>query len=395
MLTIKFKPHYVFFIVMCLFFLGLLTTDTLGTKGPYTLTTLATLFTIIFVSLLSKKQRKRLRSAVTNWTGILLLSFSMYMSIMVFAYIDTGALSIKESLINTLYMAGGLIIALITLLTIDNDNDTTRRILTFFLFLAAILVLYKVYSLRQYILSSSNKDFLVTNWALVSASIFPFVFYIKKTKHRALFFSLVVLSALIGNKRSVIITIIASLLFVFTYLSILKYKSLQPKHLLYLIGVSVIAFFCFQFYGDIYQNIIYRLENISSDGGSGRLDIWGDTLHFIRTSHLENKLFGGGAGFFSLEVKSGISSAHNDLLELIISYGFFGLLFYTLFTLRLAYLAIYHLRKKDELSFFAVSLFFTFIIMSNFSGVFIYYTYYQFIFIGLALLEINKFNYKT
>lgn len=128
--------------------------------------------------------------------------------------------------------------------------------------------------------------------------------------------------------------------FTLSFLVYLYYKfrgNNQNAFVNVLFGGIIISFFVYLFYilgtsGDNY--IFERFENIAEDEGSGRLDVWKETIHLISQSDLMGLLFGHGDNAV-LRDSTLFLSAHNDFLEILYDYGFFAFLvfFYIIFLL--------------------------------------------------------------
>ncbi len=98
-------------------------------------------------------------------------------------------------------------------------------------------------------------------------------------------------------------------------------QNLFVKCLFFLV---IIAFFSYLFYflGTYGDNYIFdRFENIGEDEGSGRFDVWAETIRLIFQSDFIGLLLGHGDNAVMNDSVLFLS-AHNDFLEIIYDYGF-------------------------------------------------------------------------
>ena len=139
-----------------------------------------------------------------------------------------------------------------------------------------------------------------------------------------------------------------------------------------------------------------RMDREALSEGSGRVDIYKDTVTLIENSTFADGIVGHGSN--AVEAKLGIS-AHNDWLEVLYDYGLGGLIIYALLHLSLIVKTrklIYN--KSIYASAFAVS-YMLFFVISLTSHLIIYPTYFIFLtaFWGMinGLTEVVKASSRT
>lgn len=352
--------------------------------------------TLIIIHSATSKQKQKLINPLLSGIGLIFNFFLLYAAIMLLAYSDTGPISVSltENLRYFAYSSGGALVTLTMIVSFKGSQKELNLIILFTLALS-VTALYQVYSSRETLLLDNPDEFVVSNWALVFTSLIPFVFLIRKTWLQALLISIIFIGIFMGSKRSAILTLGFIFLVLFIYTLIFKRDNLKGWKIwiLYLIATFFIIFF-YNNFSELYLSAYDRFLQLNVDGGSGRSNIWLETIEYLNKTNLEFFIFGGGAKFYSLSINSLYSSTHNDLLELLVSYGLFGLLFYFSLLVRLIYLVFYHIKKNTSFVYFSLSLLISFFIMSNISGVFIYYSYYVSFFIAFAILEIISKNNK-
>jgi len=103
-----------------------------------------------------------------------------------------------------------------------------------------------------------------------------------------------------------------------------------------------------------------RLENIATDKGSGRLDLWAFASDLMSESNLYHIIFGYGFGWYHQNWQhfgTGIESLHNDVMEVWLSLGLVGVICYLAFLGRIAFLSLSIAKSRPELREFALSVF--------------------------------------
>lgn len=98
-------------------------------------------------------------------------------------------------------------------------------------------------------------------------------------------------------------------------------------------------------------DILERFGELNSDGGSGRNYIWAKVLASFSSSDLIRKLFGHGINsvFQSVTIYGDVRiKAHNDFVETLYDYGYFGLLLLIVFVLILFKEWYYQFKEHTE-----------------------------------------------
>lgn len=158
----------------------------------------------------------------------------------------------------------------------------------------------------------------------------PILFLGHKKILRFVFLIVAIYICVLSMKRSALISV-SIIMVIYLYREVLVDK----KSRLYTIIILLFSLFVFSRYIDlsaIYDSInvtMERMDQISEDGGSGRLDM---ISKFIETDFYD-VCFVFGKGFMGYHDKyPGVLASHNDLVEIYYSYGTLGLvLFFTFF----------------------------------------------------------------
>lgn len=159
--------------------------------------------------------------------------------------------------------------------------------------------------------------------------LFPFILLLGKSKKEKIvnFLLLFVITFLSGKRTGVLAVFCAMIV----YMVIESWKN-PKKRIGVILRVFLFAILCvlLMVFIDYRYNmgLMTRLLSIASDGGSGRIGIYGSILENYGQADLMHKLWG--HGLFMTESLTGFL-AHNDFLEILFDYGIFALIFFVLF----------------------------------------------------------------
>ena len=121
-------------------------------------------------------------------------------------------------------------------------------------------------------------------------------------------------------------------------------------------------------------DVLGRFSELSSDGGSGRNIVWAKVLASFSNSDLKRKIFGHGINsvFQTVTIYSDVRiKAHNDFIETLHDYGYFGLFLLIAFIIMLFREWYYQFREHTEqLAIYSFSMIVT-IFFATFSYFFI------------------------
>lgn len=138
----------------------------------------------------------------------------------------------------------------------------------------------------------------------------------------------------LAGKRAGLLAL-GAMLVVYFFLEMRKMKS-PGKALKYIIIAAVLIFIMYQIvvYLDGYYNLRFldRMQNLGSDGGSGRDRIWGRVFNKLKTFDFLEVLAGRGKGSVRRDI--GIE-AHNDFLHILYENGLIAVSLYAGFYLSL------------------------------------------------------------
>ncbi len=238
-----------------------------------------------------------------------------------------------------------------------------------------MFLLYKISGVKVNDASVNSIYFIVL--------LLPFSLISKNKKIQYLGICLVVICALLSEKRTAFLMVLTSLLFFIVCMLFSRKMATRKK-----IGmcISIICLFLMTWF--IYNNAMQtleidtlgRLSSISEDGGSGRTDIWRVVKNGINEFSLKESIFG--TGFNGVFRKTSLrTSAHNDFLEIWYDYGLIGLLLYLRFVGMIFIRSCKMLKHNYQMGVASLVAFIMFLYMSMFSHLIIYPTYFAYILI--------------
>ena len=197
------------------------------------------------------------------------------------------------------------------------------------------LTILQFYINKASILLITGKDpeNIVNNMAYSFVFLIPFLFFLKNRKITSLIVASIIMIFIIqGAKRGAVVTGIASMSFFLFY----QFTNINKKHriksiVVTLMGIIVIVFLGIDFI-EKNQFLVQRMQSISEGNSSGRDIIYSNLFNaWSNSNNPITLLFGFGFGKTILLSGTG-TWAHNDWLELLINFGFLGVLVYlTLF----------------------------------------------------------------
>ena len=196
------------------------------------------------------------------------------------------------------------------------------QVYNIFYFALAAFTLYLMYSRLAYNQSNiyqSDAYFLLCAMPLVLLFDKGFAMYIKLLP--------LVVCLMMAAKRTGFIGM-AGAIFVYYLIDCIQKKNVDAflKTTLKIASVVVLFFVAYNFLEDkLGLTLLDRMETVTTDGGSGRDDIYAGVWQAIKDSHLMDILFGHGMN--GIQVVFGRKTgAHNDFLEIMYNYGIFAVI---------------------------------------------------------------------
>ena len=312
-------------------------------------------------------------------------SFLFFSVISTFINSSTHGHFLLSSLIDQSFFFGVLSVAY--LLTYNKLNMQSLSNL-----MMAALVVYNVLYIK-YRITDEALNASAINSIYYIVLLLPFAMCNKRIVIKALGISDIFLMAIISNKRTAFIMAVISIAVYFLLIIGENYENKGRKFiLLFLLTVAVIIFV---FFFDKIQkyfnfNTFDRLNQISEDNGSGRIEIYGAVLNSIKKFNLFEWMLGHGYNGVFLDSGLGVS-AHNDFLEVLFDYGIFGFVAYLFMVKNIFKTAVIAFKQKSEYFAPSVISIIMFIFMSSLSHLIIYPSYiaYLMVFWG-CMVNLNR-----
>lgn len=133
-----------------------------------------------------------------------------------------------------------------------------------------------------------------------------------------------------GKRTGLLALAVILSIYFFTIISKTNMNLIKRIGIFLVIVVAIIALYNLLLYVDAAydMNLFERMEELESDGGSGRDRIWSRTISSLKEFNVLELLTGKGKG--SVRENVGIQ-AHNDFLHVFHEHGIFSMLFYILY----------------------------------------------------------------
>lgn len=271
----------------------------------------------------------------------------------------------------------------------DYSEKLINILIKYIIPLLYILTVIIYFYFRRFSLETNVGAFEADNSVFFVLALLPFVFLLSK-RYKYIFLILAIAAAFYSFKRSAAlytaIIIVISLYFDFWYHKKISLFKTVIIPIILVIGLV---------YGLTYLNnstdgfLLSRFENISDDGGSGRIDIWKDTLNKFKASGIELQIAGHG---FNAVIKVSPFSAHNDFLEMLYDFGIIGLSLYILFIILMVFCILKYKNLDDRYYQAGIVMLTIFFIMSMVSHLWLYPSFYGYLvsFLGVVNGRIQR-----
>jgi len=259
-------------------------------------------------------------------------------------------------------------------------------IIIFFIF---VCLSYNYFINRTYIYSQLVDENFTSSAAYSVLYFTPIVLSINIKWIRALVIITTTIVLLLSFKRTGILAFFVAM---FLYLLIInknkidKYKNINV-FVYMVIGIILLGYIMHDFDSKF---VVERFEDLSTDGGSGRVYIYNKIINLIYNSDIISILFG--HGWDAVSRVNGMP-AHNDFLEIIYDFGFIVFIIYVSFVCKL-FKYTYKLYKLNNefIGPMVVSLV-IFVVNSMFSHILLYPEYmYPFALFWGGVCGINRHN---
>ncbi|MBN1186529.1 MAG: O-antigen ligase family protein [Bacteroidales bacterium] len=222
-----------------------------------------------------------------------------------------------------------------------------------------------------------TETMLGLNQSYYILSLLPFLMSLRKNSLKLFGILIVLIAMIMSNKRGGTVAFLGAL-GIFFIMIIVQSKSKFKNRLSgisFIIISGIILFIIFNYLSDRTNlSLAQRFQDIGTDRGSGRLDIWKDTYRIQMDSDFPGWIFG--HGYDAVSLSSVRKSAHNDFQEVLYDYGIIAFWIYLSIYFQLfKYCKRMYSQNYPLLAPFSAS-FIMFIVISSISHLVIYPTYF-------------------
>lgn len=254
-----------------------------------------------------------------------------------------------------------------------------------FTLISIFSIIIGIYIILNYDVRNMEGDwgFVNTNYYLLCA--LPIILLTKKGLIKNIAIIVACLTVLLSAKRTGILALLAIGVFLLIYnlknSTHFKLKALAAILLFVILSVS---------YDKITEllgvDFFSRFDSLAEDGGSGRNEIYKQWFDSITNAGFFKILFGSGYNSF-INVFGSEYSSHNDIMEILIDYGLFGLIFYMCVILRYIKICLYNIKHNSPYASACIAAICAFTFISLFGHCVIYPSYFMYILIFWTYIE--------
>ena len=313
-----------------------------------------------------------------NLSGIIVL-WGLYVVINCL-FVPNEAVGRFMTLMQSLYWVSSYFICqyLFTFDILDRKRD--RIILIVFYFIAGLSIYSMVTGGGHY---NENDVLVASNVVFFPILLLPWIASVRSLKSRWLAVGVLAIITFFSLKRSALIILFIGLVLLLFDRGAPMVKRSSSSKVLIIIIISVVAGFLLYSPASPLNDVKTRFENIESDGGNGRTDLYAVVYSMYSNLPFMNKALGAGYKRVQYELTGGALdsslSAHNDFLEVLYDYGFVGEVLYIVLLLSLLFRAIKFIRIRAWYGTASLLSFFVILILALFSNLIIYPTYIVFL----------------
>jgi len=262
-------------------------------------------------------------------------------------------------------------------------------------YLSIPVIAYFYFIVALYFNSFGAKNYQGINAAYYLLLLLPFILMMKNNILKLLGIATVTIALFMSTKRTGIIALAISLI-AYYILNVFSKENKRKSKLISIIAILLAgAAFTVLFIYISDQTggyLLNRFTTIEQDEGSGRTDIWINTINLQLDSNALGWLIG--HGYNSVANTFVGYSAHNDFLEVLYDYGIIGFSLYVAFYVQLIGIGKKMYRYNYRyLNSFAISCILLFV-LSLFSHLIIYPTYFIYLsfFWGMTIADFENIN---
>lgn len=235
-----------------------------------------------------------------------------------FAYIMIRIFASGGNVTNVLIASIWIPILLGASRTLSQKNETYKYIFSISAMFNIIFSFIYILILTNVLQSTANTAFKV-NFIYYSIVLLPFSIFSNRKILRITSIFLTLLSVFISIKLGAAIIVFS----IITICALFKGESKLKNGLIFFFVGIILVLIVVILENTINLSLVEKFLNIDESGGSGRYEIFYNSLSFFSNFSFSQKVFG--AGYDASFSLMGIN-CHNDFIETLFDYGIFGLL---------------------------------------------------------------------
>lgn len=207
-----------------------------------------------------------------------------------------------------------------------------------------IVGIYAFYYNQAFLLDAKMLDddagaVVTNNMSSIFLMIIPLLFYVKKDYIKIAILAVCVYYLLLGAKRGNILASVIPIFFLIWQVLRGAHRSIG-KYLLVILACAVLAIFAYN-WGSSNDYLMHRWEQTQEGNSSGRDVIYAHAWQlWSESDNIWNLLFGYGYDATLYQPIMQRMHAHCDWLEILVDYGFIGVIFYLVLFIRIYRFAI-------------------------------------------------------
>lgn len=213
----------------------------------------------------------------------------------------------------------------------ESNPDTKKYVKIAVVPLLLIAIYFILNNPLNFMMRDGEKG--VDNMIFYIVCLVPFIMLIDKDIYKGALLVICVVMAINSLKRNaMIMTALCLMIFIFSVLK--EQKRVRYRNMIIIAVLFILGFrYIIENMSLSIEQGLLRFEAIQDDGGSGRDFLWRDCINALSRNDIVDWIIGHGyAGTMKVAKHT---SAHNDLLTILIEQGLIGAVFYLVFIFRL------------------------------------------------------------
>ena len=249
------------------------------------------------------------------------------------------------------------------------SENIDKRILLLYVLTEILFIFRNIFSANVLAASMISGEFRTGQGiSVVLTLLLPLVCIVWKPRYISYYYIIAFLGIFISLRRTAMLAHLLCLPFIFTYIK----NTISKKMLFFIVGITIaVGVYIMINFGDILEARFMDIfeEDKNGNYGSGRSEWYSELYsYYINQSSIINYIFGFGIGAVAdIMTKHDhlFTNAHNDYLELLLTYGIFGIV---CFYLSLTKMAKHIINNNKQYKKFGVMSYIVILLVGGISG---------------------------